>query len=52
MLQVCLTSVEVYGRSTEMIVMTTASVAATYSSRISSGCGGTRVSSDFKYYLS
>jgi hypothetical protein len=35
-----------------MIVLTTASVAATYSSKISLGRGGTRVGSDFKYCLS
>jgi hypothetical protein len=47
-----LTSVEASGRSTEMTVLTTASVAATYSSRICSGHGGTRVGRDFKYGLS
>jgi hypothetical protein len=48
----CLTSVEASGRSTEMTVLTTTSVAATYNSRISSGCGGARVDRDFKYLLS
>jgi hypothetical protein len=33
-------------------MLTTASVAGTYSSRISSGRSGTKVGRDFKYYLS
>jgi hypothetical protein len=48
----CLTSVEAFGRSTEMTVLTTASVVATYSNRISSGHGGTKVGKVFKYCLS
>jgi hypothetical protein len=48
----CLTSAEVSNRSTEMTVLTTASVVTTYSSRISSVRGGIKVGRDFKYYLS
>jgi hypothetical protein len=47
-----LTSVEASGHSMEMTVLTTAFIAATYSSTMSLGRGGTRVGSDFKYYLS
>jgi hypothetical protein len=48
----CLTSVEASDRSTEITVLTTASLAATYSSRISLGHGGTRVGRNFRYCLS
>jgi hypothetical protein len=47
-----MTSVEASSRSTEITVLTTASVATTYSSKISSGRGGTRVGNDFNYCLS
>jgi hypothetical protein len=47
-----LTSAEASGHSTEMTVLIAASVAATNSSRISSGHGRIRVGRDFRYYLS